>query len=334
MTTILSRYFDWIDTYHTNRRAGFVYQFFPVAVCLFLFCFFIFASVLIIERIINPASQEKILFELHVTDILVGFFLYFVTAVDYALVVGRMSIRNPGSRARLAMNVFTCVGCFVGVSLVLLLWGFAKEVPGIILPLLIFAGSVMVKLAYEGREYFEHSTSIWSWVRSLTMIILKVLYYPTRIFTYWIPELSSPKVESLSVRKLAVWSFVLPFIIGLDDFIGYMGAMTIYNVFSLLIGIYLADIFIDILIFISPALTRKVVENAILSLLAAYAFLYLAYKSFSESILIAEESYHFTWEQLGVTIGGFILIVAIADLAISRLKKHSNNTLPSTYPIL
>jgi len=59
--------------------------------------------------------------------------------------------------------------------------------------------------------------------------------------------------------------------------------MTIYNVFSLLAGIYLANIVIDILIFASPSFTKKLVKSAILSFLASIAFLYLMYKSYSEA---------------------------------------------------
>src|SRR4029078_3636244 len=109
----------------------------------------------------------------------------------------------------------------------------------LILALLIFAGSVMIKLAYEGREYFEDNSIIPGPIRIATVFILQVLYYPTRIFTYWIPELGTPDVGKMSLAKLARWAFLLPFIIGLDDLIGYMGAMTIYNAFGLIFGIYI-----------------------------------------------------------------------------------------------
>jgi putative Ca2+/H+ antiporter (TMEM165/GDT1 family) len=231
-----------------------------------------------------------------------------------------MQVVNTGSQARFIMNVNTCLGCFVGVTIVLFLWGFAKEVSWVIIPLLIFAGSVMVKLAFEGIEYFEEKEEIPVRIRQAVVKVLQFLHFFTTIFTFWIPELGSPKVKKMTAWQLAKWAFLLPFIIGLDDLVGYMGAMTIYNVFSLLFGIYLADIVIDILIFVSPSFTKKLVENATLSLLAAVAFLYLAYKSYSEATILLHEHYHLSPVQL-VGVSVFILMLGGA-FGYSRWKKH------------
>lgn len=243
-------------------------------------------STYFISHLINPFSTEKIIIHLRLVDFLVGFFLYFVTAIDYALIVGRMQITNPSTGARVVMNIFTCLGCFLGVTLVLFLWGFAKEIDWLIVALLIFAGSVMVKLAYEGLGYFKDSPGIWYPLRVLVVQGVTALHTLTQGLTFWIPELGSPSVARMALKELAKWSMLLPFIIGLDDFVGYMGAMTIYNVFSLLAGIYLADVVIDVLIFASPSLTKKLVESPLLSFLASLAFLYLMYKSYSEAFLL------------------------------------------------
>ena len=276
--------FTWVDAHPQNLKAKLVNQSFPVVTCLVLFAFFMAASTLFITQLINPASTEKIIIHLLPVDVAVGFFLYFVTAIDYALVVGRMQSINNGLKARFTMNVFTCLGCFVGVTFVLFLWGLAKEIDWLIVALLFFAGSVMVKLAFESLEYFQEAKNIPPLFRTLSIKIITFLHDLTKPLTFWIPELASPKIAKMPIKKLASWAFLLPFIIGLDDFIGYMGAMTIYNVFSLLLGIYVADIVIDVLIFTSPKLTKKVVEGAILSLLASWAFLYLMYKSYSEGL--------------------------------------------------
>lgn len=280
----------------------------PIGICLSLFVLFMLVSLFFIQAFINPFSTEKIELKLHLFDVMVGFFLYFITAIDYALIVGRMQVTNSGFRARVIMNLFTCVGCFVGVSLVLFLWGFAKEIPLVIIPILIFAGSVMVKLAFEGADYYEADKSIPKFLRVGTTKILNAFHYITSLFTFWIPELGSPKVVKMPAMQLAKWSFFLPFIIGLDDLIGYMGAMTIYNVFSLLFGIFLADILIDILIFVSPRLTKKIVENAVLSILAAYAFIYLGYKSFSEALILLHERFHFTYFYLALVALVFVIV--------------------------
>lgn len=300
----LASFFHWLDKDTENPTKKLINQLVPIAVCLILFAGFMAASWFFIQYLVNPFSVEKIRIELHLVDALVGFFLYFVTAVDYALIVGRMQVSNPGSKARFVMNVCTCVGCFIGVTLVLFLWGFAKEIPWLIIPILIFAGSVMIKLAYEGIEYFEHSAEIPQVIRLALTKFLRAAHSVTTLFTFWIPELGSPRVQRMSVWDLAKWSLFLPFIIGLDDLVGYMGAMTIYNVFSLLFGIFLADILIDILIFVSPTLTKKMVENAYLSVMAALAFIYLGYKSYSEGLTLLHEHYHLEPLMLiGVVVG-------------------------------
>ncbi len=255
----------------------------PVVTCLLMFLGFMGLSYIFIDKFVNPGSVQKVEIGLRPFDAMVGFFLYFVTAVDYALIVGRMQIVNTGAKPRFVMNVFTCLGCFVGVSLVLFLWGRVREIPVLIIPILFFAGSVMIKLAYEGRGYFENAKVIPAVFRKLTAKVLEMVYFFAHLLTFWIPDLGSPEVVKMRLGNLARWSFLLPFIIGLDDLVGYMGAMTIYNVFSLLIGIYLADIVIDVLIFVSPGTTNKIVRSPYLSFAAAYAFLYLAYKSFFEA---------------------------------------------------
>jgi len=324
LKNLLDKIFAWLDSGTHKRGKRLINQFIPIMICAVLFALFILASHIFIKFLINPATDEGIEMKLHLPDIVVGFFLYFVTAVDYALIVGRMQVSNPGSKARIIMNIFTCIGCFVGVSLVLFMWAFAQESDVIIVPLLIFAGSVMFKLGYEGIEYFSEASSIPLPIRRITGFVLVAGYTLTKPFTFWIPELSKPKTERLTAMQVAKWSAVLPFIIGLDDMVGYMGAMTIYNVFSLLFGIYLADIAIDILIFVSPTLTKKVVQSAVLSLLAAYAFLYLAYKSYTEAFdVIGEHLDISVWLILLVGIGGLVGVYVINFLVNRGFAKKS-----------
>ncbi|MEI7578463.1 MAG: hypothetical protein WCJ58_00310 [bacterium] len=319
-------YLTWLDENEDHRSVRLINQIFPVITCLILFIVFMFFSIIFIKFLMNPFASDPIELKLHFSSMAVGFFLYFVTAVDYALIVGRMQAANPGIKARFAMNVFTCIGCFIGVTVVLFLWGFAKEVSWLILPLLIFAGSVMIKLAYEGRGYFEKSKSVPFFIRIPLARLLKIFFYFSKPLTFWIPELGSPNVQKMRIRNLAKWAFLLPFIIGLDDFVGYMGAMTIYNVFSLLFGIYLADIVIDLLIFISPKFTKKVVQSALLSLLAAFAFLYLAYKSYSESYHLLHEKFNLETTTIILGALGFFTIVTIVDLLTLIVRRKAGHS--------
>lgn len=314
--------FNWLDTNVDTPKGKLLNQLLPIAICTVFYIFFIASSHFFIADIINPTLVDKISPIFHWTDVLVGFFLYFVTAIDYALIVGRMQNSNPGSKARVIMNIATVMGCYVGVTLVLFLWGFAKEVTWLIVPILIFAGSVMIKLAFEGIDYFKNSKSLPKFLSMTTMYLVDALYYLSRAFTFWMPEISKPTVKPMKTSELIKWSFFLPFIIGLDDLIGYMGAMTIYNVFGLLIGIYFADVFIDILIFVSPKFTKKMVESATLSLIATYAFLYLAYKSYSEALVLIHEKFLLTKENIFIDVLIFIAVVIILDAVMAKIQNR------------
>ncbi len=314
--------FLWLDKNVSTKRGKLLNQLLPIFICMIFYIFFILSSKFFITDLINPGLAEKISLRFSLIDVFVGFFLYFVTAIDYALIIGRMQISNPGSQARVVMNVATVLGCYVGVTFVLFLWGFAKEVFWLITPILIFAGSVMVKLAYEGMEYFQHSNQIPQLFSKITVVFVTILHYLTRVFTFWMPEMGKPDVKPMRVAELAKWSFFLPFLIGLDDLIGYMGAMTIYNVFGLLIGIYFADIFIDILIFVSPKFTKKIVESALLSFIATFAFIFLAYKSFSEALHILTEKFFISGKNITEDILLFFLIIIVADIVMAKLQKR------------
>ncbi|NCO11940.1 MAG: hypothetical protein COZ34_01855 [Candidatus Pacebacteria bacterium CG_4_10_14_3_um_filter_34_15] len=318
----MTNIFNWLDSNINTLKGKLLNQLLPISVCAIFYIFFISSSHYFIANIINPTLVDKISPIFHWTDVLVGFFLYFVTAIDYALIVGRMQISNHGSKARVVMNIATVMGCYVGVTLVLFLWGFAKEISWLIIPILIFAGSVMIKLAFEGIEYFKDSKSIPKLLSLPTIYVVDALYYLSRAFTFWMPEISKPSVKPMKTSELIKWSFLLPFVIGLDDLIGYMGAMTIYNVFGLLIGIYFADIFIDILIFVSPKFTKKVVESATLSIIATFAFLFLAYKSYSEALGLIHEKLLITRQSIFIDALIFFALVLLLDVVMAKFQNR------------
>jgi len=315
--------FYWLDN-NKSKQGKLLNQLVPIGISSILFVLAVLSARFYITDLINPTLNEEVVLKPRLLDILVGFFLYFVTAIDYALVVGRMLVTNQGSKARVIMNSFTVIGGYVGVTLVLFLWGFSKEIIVLVVRILIFAGSVMIKLASEGTDYFEHSQIIPQWVSSSTIFVVNILHYLTRVFTFWMPEISRPSIEPMKPGALMRWSFILPFVIGLDDMVGYLGAMTIYNVYGLLIGIFFADVFIDVIIFISPELTKKVVQSSILSLFATYAFLYLGFKSYHEVLLILQEKMYISNQSIFIDFMLFLLLVIIADLLIAILQNRKS----------
>ena len=87
--------------------------------------------------------------------------------------------------------------------------------------------------------------------------------------------------------NMAIWgllasSFTIPFILGLDDFAGYVPVFDIVNVFGFSIGVIVGHMILNIFLFISPKNTIKAVKNPVVSILGSVAFVALALWGFYE----------------------------------------------------
>jgi hypothetical protein len=74
------------------------------------------------------------------------------------------------------------------------------------------------------------------------------------------------------VWGLFIASFTIPFILGLDDFAGYVPLFSIVNVFGFSIGVFLGHMILNMALFIAPAKTIKAVKNPIISLAGSVVF--------------------------------------------------------------
>ena len=119
--------FNWLDKNKNTPRGKVLNQLVPVSTALTLFSFFVFSTHFYIKHLINPTLSNPIHIRIAIKDMLTGFFLYFITAIDYALIVGRMMTKNNGAKARFVMNIGTVLGCYIGVTAILFLWSFGKK---------------------------------------------------------------------------------------------------------------------------------------------------------------------------------------------------------------
>jgi hypothetical protein len=71
-------------------------------------------------------------------------------------------------------------------------------------------------------------------------------------------------------------SFTVPFILGLDDFAGYVPLFNVVNVFGFAIGVFLGHMVLNIFLYLSPKRTIQAVKNPIISLVGSIAFVLLA----------------------------------------------------------
>jgi hypothetical protein len=92
--------------------------------------------------------------------------------------------------------------------------------------------------------------------------------------------------KKLSLWGLFLFSFSIPFILGLDDFAGYVPLFNIVNVLGFGIGVFAGHMILNIFLFLSPSRTIALVKNAYISFAGSVAFVLLAVWGLFEVIKI------------------------------------------------
>lgn len=255
-------------------------QLIPISVSLGCFVVFVLLTYFLLN-IINGFGiiQQKFILSISFTDILLGMVIYLKTAVDYAIFVGLMMDKNAGTVKRIAMNAGTSIGAFIGVSLVVILWAFFKEISWLMAILLVLAGAVLFSLGDSSQEHFK---AIPAKLKKPLEVFFNIVRPVISLLTFFMPN------GEFKPRKMAGWSLfifsgVLPFLLGADDLAGYMALIRTHNIFGLLIGIYLADAFIDIALFSNRKFTVRMVKNRWISYFGALFFVFLGVISFKHA---------------------------------------------------
>jgi len=78
----------------------------------------------------------------------------------------------------------------------------------------------------------------------------------------------------------------VPFILGLDDFAGYVPLFNVVNVYGFAIGVIVSHTILNIALFLSPTKTIEVVKNEVVSFLGALAFIGLGIYGIVETVKI------------------------------------------------
>lgn len=222
---------------------------------------------------------EVISTEIRWTDILIGLTIYLKTSIDFAIFIGRLMNSHQGWKNRVMIEIGTALGNIFGTMLILLLWATFKEVK-VLMSLMIFIASlVLLRMAEDG---FKHAGSTW-----LENILKKINSIFDPILDKVIPHQEMKEdVKGNNMGKLFALSFSVPFILGLDDFAGYIPLFNVINVFGFGIGVFLGHMILNIALFISPTTTIKLVKTPIISLLGAFAFIGLALWGLLEAVKI------------------------------------------------
>jgi len=240
---------------------------------------------------LNIFTDVDLSLNIRLGDVLVGMTIYLKTSVDFAIFIGNLMHAYPGWKNRIAIEIGTAVGNALGTIIVLTIWNFFRNVE-ILLALMIFIASlVLLRLAEDGFEHALSGNAFNDYFRRFVqfneVILQRINKIYAPLFNKLIPSMNvQSKAAKASFLSLFVFAFTVPFILGLDDFAGYVPLFKIINVFGFAVGVFLGHMILNIFLFISPNITINVVRNAFISLIGAYVFIGLAIWGISEALHI------------------------------------------------
>ncbi len=260
----------------TNTRNQLIALPLTVLTCIVLVGF-LFVEIVVLNRF----SSDDISLHVRLADVLIGLTIYLKTSIDFAMFIGRLMEKNPGLKGRIGIEIGTAVGNAAGTFGILLIWTFFKEVNWLLAIMIFLAALVLIRLAQDGLEHIDTNKPSYplafrkgvnAFDRSLGFINKGLNPLLSRI----LPSRSLKVTKRVGLWSLLALAFTVPFILGLDDFAGYVPLFDVVNVFGFAIGVFVGHMILNIFLFISPKRTIAVVKNPIISLLGSIAFIFLA----------------------------------------------------------
>lgn len=240
-------------------------------------CFLLVLALWLEIYVLNLFTPTDILIQIHWVDVVVGLTIYLKTSIDFAIYIGRLMERNSTWQGRVAIEIGTALGNALGTMLVLMIWTFFKEVRWLLALMILVAALVLFRLAEDSLEHVEMADKKYpKWFQSFVRFFEKFLercnHWIMPLLKYIMPNLSIGGAEQLSFWTLFGFAFTVPFILGLDDFAGYVPLFSVVNVFGFSIGVFAGHMILNIFLYLSPKHTIKAVKNPLISFVGSLAF--------------------------------------------------------------
>lgn len=239
-----------------------------------------------------------IIVKIHWADVLVGATIYLKTAIDFAIFMGRLMSTNPGWKNRIAIEVGTALGNALGTIIVIGLWVLLKDVHLLLALMVLVASLVLFELAHGSLEHFSNWEGDGGIKRALYLTTHRFLDVINRVTDPFLSRVMPDLGEKLKGKgglpwkQLLIFSATVPFILGLDDFAGYVPLFNVVNVYGFAIGVIGGHTVLNIALFLSPSRTIQVVKNEYISFLGALAFIGLAFYGLFETFRLVLEVFH------------------------------------------
>lgn len=225
-------------------------------------------------------------------DVLVGATIYLKTEIDFAILIGRLMDIYPGWRNRVALEIGSAVGNASGTILIIGVWVLLKHVDLLLALMVLIASLVLFELARSGMEYLTDWEASGGLKKGIFLVLYKFLdivgFIINPLLSRIIPDLGArlKGKEGLSWKGLATFSTEIPFILGLDDFAGYVPLFSVINVYGFAAGVIGAHTLLNICLFLSPHRTITAVKNEFVAFLGTIAFIGLAFYGIVEAVKI------------------------------------------------
>lgn len=237
-------------------------------------------------RVLNHFTVEDIALKINPLDVIIGLTIYLKTAIDFAIFIGNLMHKNPGMKGRISIELGSALGNAAGTMAILLIWTFFKEIRWLLVIMLFLAAIVLFKLAEDSLEHAHNAENHPKWFNFIVRKLEKALHY-FNILTHpllrrILPHGGMKAAAFTSFWGLFAFAFTVPFILGLDDFAGYVPLFSIINVFGFGIGVFLGHMVLNILLYINPEKTIKLVKLPAIALIGAIAFVVLGFYGFYE----------------------------------------------------
>lgn len=212
--------------------------------------------------------------------LVLGVTIYLKTAIDFAIFIGRLMSKYGGWKNRIMIEIGTALGNAVGTMGILLIWDLFREVKWLMAIMIGLASLVLLKLAEEGFEHVKDAEGkyvfeLYGLVGKLEHGLEKFNQATAPILSRLIPELKV-KDKGKGYKHLFLMSFTIPFILGLDDFAGYIPLFNVVNVYGFGVGVFLGHMILNIFLFLSPKDTIRAVKHPVISFLGSVVFVGLA----------------------------------------------------------
>lgn len=251
----------------------------------------VWLEIVLLNRFV--VNREVIIPQLRWGDILIGFTIYIKTAIDFAIFIGRLMTKFPGWKNRIMIEIGTALGNILGTMSILLLWDLFREVRILMAIMIVIAGLVLLRMAEEGVHHVEEDGQVLTEKHRHTLHkIVSPLAALNRFFapvlSRLIPSTNIGRIEQTGYWQLLILSFTVPFILGLDDFAGYIPLFNVVNVMGFATGVFLGHMLLNIALFLSPTITTRLVKNPVIAILGSIAFIGIAIWGFVEA-------FHLVW---------------------------------------